>query len=315
LIDQAQQGVRIYVMYDEIGSSKLTRTYLRRLRNQGIQVSPFNSTKGIRNRFQLNFRNHRKILVVDGQTGFIGGLNIGDEYLGKNPKYGPWRDTHMQLQGPAVNALQLSFLKDWYWAVRSVPKVYWQAEAEEPRGETALVLPTGPADELEFCSLFFNSLIPLAQTRLWIATPYFVPDEPTLSALKAAALRGVDVRILLPGRPDHLLVYLSAFSYYTELQATGIKLYRYHPGFMHQKVLLVDHQVAGVGTVNLDNRSFLLNFEIMAFLTQGAFLQHVEAMLDADLNSAKPVDLTEYSQRPFWFRLAVRVARLLAPLQ
>lgn len=314
LIQKAQTGVRVYVLYDEIGSKKMTRAYLKKLKQQGVQISDFDSTKGFRNSFQLNFRNHRKILVVDGHTGFTGGLNIGKEYLGKDPRYGDWRDTHLQLQGPAVKVLQRSFLKDWYWAVRELPAVNW-AVKPGAGSETALVLSTGPADELQVCTLFFNGLFSLAKSRLWIATPYFVPDEPTLAALKMAALRGVDVRILLPDNPDHLLVYLSSFSYYNELARTGIKLYRYGTGFMHQKVYLVDDVLAGVGTVNLDNRSFLLNFEDIAFLTKGDFLYQVEAMLQADIENSTPVNFLEYNQRSLGFRLAVQVARLMAPLQ
>jgi cardiolipin synthase len=315
LIQQAQQGVRVYVMYDEIGSSLMTRAYIRQLRQAGIQVSRFNSTKGPHNRLQLNFRNHRKILVIDGQIGFTGGLNIGDEYLGKKQRYGFWRDTHLRLEGPAVKGLQLSFLKDWYWAVRTVPEVSWAIAVPAGADAMALILPTGPADEQQACTLFFHTLINLAQSRLWIATPYFVPDEPTLTALKAAALRGVDVRIILPGHPDHLIVYLCSFSYYRELQSTGIQLYRYRSGFMHQKVILVDDVIAGVGTINLDNRSFLLNFEVMAFLPYGPCVKEIATMLQADLDCAIPVNLLSYDRKPLWFRLAVQVARLFAPLQ
>jgi cardiolipin synthase len=315
LIEKAQQGVRIYFLYDQIGSWKLSRNYLRKLQKQGIRVTSFKSNKGIRNRFQINFRNHRKILIVDGRIAFVGGLNIGSEYLGKNRKYGLWRDTHMSLQGPAVKALQLSFLKDWYWGVREIPQVNWNVDSVYETEEIVFVLPTGPADRLQTCTLFFDSVINLAQTRLWIASPYFVPDEPTLTALKMAALRGVDVRIILPRYPDHLIVYLCSFSYYNEIQEAGIKLYRYKTGFMHQKVILVDDVLAGVGTVNLDNRSFMLNFEVMTFVTKGDFLASVETMLQTDWAESYLVNLSEYSQRPFWFKLAVQTARLLAPLQ
>jgi cardiolipin synthase len=221
----------------------------------------------------------------------------------------------LRLEGPAVKGLQLSFLKDWYWAVRTVPEVSWAIAVPAGADAMALILPTGPADEQQACTLFFHTLINLAQSRLWIATPYFVPDEPTLTALKAAALRGVDVRIILPGHPDHLIVYLCSFSYYRELQSTGIQLYRYRSGFMHQKVILVDDVIAGVGTINLDNRSFLLNFEVMAFLPYGPCVKEIATMLQADLDCAIPVNLLSYDRKPLWFRLAVQVARLFAPLQ
>lgn len=323
LIAKAKEDVRIYLIYDAIGSHDLNRTYIESLRQNGIAVSSFRSSKGKGNRFQLNFRNHRKILVVDGHTGFVGGLNIGDEYLGKDPHFGSWRDTHLKLQGTTVKSLQATFLKDWYWATREIPEVSWSIAKNTHHNQTAFVLATGPADRLTACTLFFVDLINLAQERLWIASPYFVPDESTLNALKLAAVRGVDVRIILPNSPDHLLVYLCSFSYYDELQKVGIKLYRYRSGFMHQKIILCDRTVAGVGTTNLDNRSFFLNFEVMTFGIKSDhqsseyspnLVDNVEKMLQEDLNASRAIDLEEYQQKPFWFRLSAEVSRLSAPI-
>ena len=314
LIAKAKQGVKVHLLYDKIGSRKLSRTYLKSLRQHGIRVSGFGSTRSKGNRFQINFRNHRKILIIDGQIAFMGGLNIGDEYLGKNPRFGFWRDTHLKIRGVAVQCLQSVFLGDWYWVTKEIPQVCWQVQRERKYNQTALILPTGPADRLDNCNLFFLSLIERSQSRLWIASPYFVPSHSILNALKLAALRGVDVRIILPNRPDHLSVYLCSFSYYTELQAVRIKLYRYRSGFMHQKVILVDRDIAGVGTVNLDNRSFFLNFEVMTFSIDKRFIQSVETMLQEDLNSSRSIDLYTYQKKPFWFKLAARVSRLLAPI-
>ncbi len=167
---------------------------------------------------------------------------------------------------------------------------------------------------MQACTLFFLSLINQAQNRLWIASPYFVPDDSILNALKLAAMRGVDVRIILPNRPDHLFVYLCSFSYYAELREVGIKLYRYCSGFMHQKVILCDRTIAGVGTVNLDNHSFFLNFEVMTFAIAPDFIESIEEMLLDDLNVSCLVDLSKYQQKTFWFKLAARVSRLLAPI-
>ncbi|MGI0486710.1 cardiolipin synthase [Pantanalinema rosaneae CENA516] len=314
LIARAQQGVRICLLYDEIGSKNISRSYIQALRQQGIQVSAFHTTKGRGNRLQINFRNHRKILVVDGETAFVGGLNIGNEYLGKDPKLSPWRDTHIQISGPSVQALQSSFLGDWYWATGELPEVFWQVQRDFGGHATALILPTGPADPFPTCQLFLINAINLAHSRLWIASPYFVPDEPVLAALKLAVMRGVDVRILLPNRPDHLFVYLCSFAYYTELQSVGIQLYRYKQGFMHQKIMLIDQAIAGVGTVNLDNRSFFLNFEVMGFITEADLIQSIETMLQADLTASIKVNLDEYCRQPFWFRLVVKTARLLSPI-
>lgn len=314
LIIKAKQGVKVYLLYDKIGSRKLSRNYLKSLRNHGIRVSGFGSTPRKGNRFQINFRNHRKILIVDGKIAFMGGLNIGDEYLGKDPHFGSWRDTHLKIRGAAVQCLQSVFLGDWYWVIKEIPQVCWQVQRSTTDNQTALILPTGPADRLDNCNLFYLSLIERSQNRLWIASPYFVPNNSLLNALKLAALRGVDVRIILPNRPDRLTVYLCSFSYYTELQAVGIKLYRYRSGFMHQKVILIDRDLAGVGTVNLDNRSFFLNFEVMAFSIDLHFIKSVETMLGSDLNVSIAIDLNTYREKPFWFKLAARVSRLLEPI-
>lgn len=313
LIERARQGVRISLLYDKIGSRQLPRTYLKSLRQQGINVAGFGSTRKKGNRFRINFRNHRKILIIDGQVGFMGGLNIGDEYLGKNARFGCWRDTHLKIEGAAVQCLQSVFLGDWYWVTREIPQVRWQVTTTTDN-QTALVLPTGPADKLDNCNLFLLALIERSQTRLWIASPYFVPNTSILNALKLAALRGVDVKIILPNYADHLTAYLCSFSYYTELRSVGIKLYRYCSGFMHQKVILVDHELAGVGTVNLDNRSLFLNFEVMTFAIEEEFIYSVETMLQQDLNSSRLVNFALYRQKSFWFKLAARVSRLLAPI-
>ncbi|MGI0493659.1 cardiolipin synthase [Alkalinema pantanalense CENA528] len=316
LIAKAQAGVRIYVLYDGIGSHGLSKQYVQSLQRSGIEVGVFKSTRGRGNRFQINFRNHRKIVVADGKVAIVGGLNIGDEYLGKHPPLSPWRDTGLWLQGPAVQCVQCVFLGDWYWATRKVPSVSWQISpvAATAAPESVLIFPTGPADRLPACLLFFVNAINQAQTRLWIASPYFVPDEATLTALKLAALRGVDVRILMPDRPDHLLVYLCAFSYYNEMQSAGVKLYRYQAGFMHQKVILIDDRLGGVGSVNLDNRSFFLNFEMTVMMTTPHSVQQIETMLGEDFERADPVKLTTYNQRSGLFKLATRIARLLAPV-
>jgi cardiolipin synthase len=315
LIERAQAGVRIYFLYDEAGSRGLPRAYIRELTAAGVQIRPFCTTKGFRNRFQINFRNHRKIVVVDGRVAFVGGLNVGDEYLGRNPKIGPWRDTHVRIEGPAVHAVQLSFFEDWYWATLEAPAFDWNPRPAAGGQQDVLVLPTGPADELETCSLFFVQAIHLARHRLWIASPYFVPDPQVMCALQIAAMRGVDVRIVQPDNPDHLLVYLSGFSFLDEAEKAGVKIYRYEPGFLHHKVILIDDDLAAVGTANLDNRSFRLNFEITILVDDHQFAESVRQMFERDFahcRLAKPEDL---AGRSFWFKVAVRVARLMAPLQ
>jgi len=318
LIETAARGVAVYALFDEIGSYSLSRRYLRELRDAGVAIHPFLSTRGRRNRFQLNFRNHRKAIVVDGRIGFVGGLNVGDEYLGRKRRYGPWRDTHLAISGPAVVGLQLPFAEDWHWATGTFLELDWESclrGDEETGGHDALLLPSGPADDVSTASLMMQQLINAAHRRLWIASPYFVPDESVQDALKLPVLRGVDVQILIPDRPDHLLVYLSAFAFVGPMIEAGVGIRRYVPGFLHEKVFLVDNTTAGVGTVNLDNRSFRLNFEITAIVYGRDFAADVAAMFERDFARSREMRLDEVRHMPLWRRVLSRLAYLLAPIQ
>ena len=315
LIARARAGVRVYFLYDEVGSHDLPKSYKEELREAGAAVSAFHTRKGAGNRFQINFRNHRKVVVVDGRVAWVGGHNVGDEYLGRDPKFGHWRDTHVRIEGPAALGAQLSFVEDWYWATEQRLELAWQPVAAADGDLPVLILPSSPADELETANLMFVHAINSAAERIWIASPYFVPDRPVITALQLAGLRGVDVRILIPDEPDHLGVYLAAFSYLDEGGRTGVGLYRYQDGFLHQKVMLIDDVFATVGTANFDNRSFRLNFEITAATADRGFAAEVERMLEADFARSRRMDPGEFDAKPWWFRFAVRLARLTAPIQ
>ena len=315
LIERAKAGVRVYLMFDSIGSFALSRRYVRHLRKAGVEVIPFRTKPfNLRGRYQINFRNHRKIVVVDGREAFVGGLNVGDEYLGQHRHLSPWRDTHMALQGPAVLGVQLSFVEDWYWASGVTPNLNWQPQAGEGNSNV-LVVPTGPADEVETCQLMFLQAINSAQQRLWIVSPYFVPDEPVIKAIKLAALRGVDVRIMVPGRSDNRLVQLSGFAHMLDTCIQGVRFYRYQRGFLHQKILLVDDNRSYIGTANLDNRSFRLNFELTVMVEDQGFAGEVEAMLKNDFDDSKLVTGEEILARGKLFVALSKMARLLSPLQ
>ncbi|GAB4392480.1 MAG: cardiolipin synthase [Kiloniellaceae bacterium] len=314
LMRRARDGLRVHLLYDEIGSYGLPRGFVRDLRAAGVVVRPFGTTQGPVNRFQLNFRNHRKILVIDGRIAFVGGLNFGDEYLGRNAAFGPWRDTHLQLSGPVVQGVQLAFLEDWFWAAHEVPELMWEPEAT-PEGQiVALALPTGPADLQESCELFFLEAIRNARERIWIASPYFVPDEQIMGALELARLRGVEVRILLPGKAEHMTVHLASFGYYPTAERLGIEIYRYQKGFLHQKVMLIDYELVSIGTANLDNRSFRLNFELSIVAWDRPFAREIEEMLREDFAESRLVAPGELDERSFWFRFAVSLSRLLTPI-
>ncbi|MEY4243236.1 MAG: cardiolipin synthase [Verrucomicrobiota bacterium] len=314
LIAKARAGVKVYFLFDEIGSHKLPRRYLKAMTVAGIQCRPFGINRFWWSRLQLNFRNHRKIVVCDGKTAFIGGLNVGDEYLGRDQRFGEWRDTHLKMQGPVVHAVQLVFLEDWFWASNEVPDLQWETEAE-PADQVAAIIPTGPADPLDSWLLVVAEAANSARDKLWITSPYFVPDDGVITALQAAAIRGVDVRILLPERPDHLLVWLSAFSYFEQAIPFGVKLFWYSRGFLHEKVMLIDERLAAVGTANLDNRSFRLNFEITGFSTDSGFVKEVRDMLVRDFEDSREALVEDFTRKSCFFRAACRAARLFAPIQ
>jgi cardiolipin synthase A/B len=314
LIERAKAGVKVYFLFDEIGSHKLPRHYLLEMKEAGIECQSFGVNRFWWSRLQLNFRNHRKIVVSDGEVAFVGGLNVGDEYIGRNQRFGEWRDTHLKMSGPVVQAVQMVFLEDWYWASNSVLNLHWDNQPEAA-DQVAAIIPTGPADFADSWQLLVAEAANSARKKLWIASPYFVPDEGVLTALQAAAIRGIEIRILIPEKADQLLVWLSAFSFYEQAIPFGVKIFRYQPGFLHQKVLLVDHRLAAVGTANLDNRSFRLNFEIMAFSPDQKLVGEVETMLKTDFSHAREAKVEDFTSKPCHFRLACRAARLLAPLQ
>jgi cardiolipin synthase len=313
LIAKAKQGCAVYVLYDEVGSNKLNRAYTKPLTDAGARVSCFNTRQGIRNFFQFNFRNHRKIVVIDGTQAFVGGHNVGDEYVGKSPKFSAWRDTHIKVEGPAVLPLQAIFLADWAWATGCAP----EADLIEPvsRGESSiLVLPSGPADPHDRCTLLFLEAITRAKKRVWIASPYFVPDESLVKALQLAALRGIDVRIMLPEKADHLLVWLASFSYVPEVTAVGVRVFRYAAGFLHQKVFVVDDDISAVGTANLDNRSLRLNFEVTAVISDSEFTREMIAMLEDDFAQCKDDSSLKFSDLSLAKQIGSKAARLFSPI-
>jgi cardiolipin synthase len=314
LIRKSRSGVAIYLLYDDVGSSRITKAYVQDLAASGVHVTGMKTTRGWGNRFQLNFRNHRKIVVVDGRVAFVGGHNVGDEYMGKHAKLTPWRDTHLAFSGPAVLSAQLTFVEDWYWATEQIPKIRWQPQPSEKSNRTIFVLPSGPADEFETCGLFFMHAINSAKERIWIATPYFVPDEGIITALQLAALRGVEVRILIPGLPDKPMIKMAAMTYVPQVTEAGVEMYEYGEGFMHQKVVLVDQGLAAVGTANFDNRSFRLNFEVTVLTIDNEFACEVEQMLKKDFAKSTRIDAADLASRPWWSKVGGKVARLFAPV-
>ncbi len=309
---KARQGIRIYFLYDGIGT-KISRKLRRELISAGIEIEDFENTKTLLGRLQINFRNHRKVLVIDGKVGFVGGLNIGDDYLGRWKSMGPWRDTHLRIEGPAALSAQLSFLKDWHWACERTPDLDWIPDKCSD-GAPVMVLHTGPADEIESCLQAHLTLILAAKKRIWIANPYFVPSEGLSNALTLAVLRGVDVRILVPSYGDNALVMAAMKTHIDRLLQMGVKFYRYLPGFLHEKVMLIDDCAGSVGSANLDSRSLFINFEIMAIAVEKNFIHDMEEMLKNDFSNSTQITSEYMRNLPFRKKLFSRAANLLAPI-
>ena len=320
LIRKADEGVAIYVLYDELGSFGLKKKWLEDFRQAGIQIIPFNTRQGRRNRFQINFRNHRKIVVVDGLSAWLGGLNIGDDYLDQHPTLSPWRDTHLRIDGPSALVAQSIFWSDWYWADKTLlTDLSWQPQlpdgfTEVEAGKDVLVLSSGPADKLETASLFFTNALNIARRRIWIATPYFIPDESTMVALRLALLKNLDVRIITPAINDNWFVRHAANVYLSELSQLGAKIYFFEKGFMHQKVILLDDAISMVGTVNFDNRSFRLNFEVTSVVADQAFARELEAMLLNDLSNSSELTGYNLDNESLWERFKAHGSALLSPV-
>jgi cardiolipin synthase len=228
--------------------------------------------------------------------------------------FGYWRDTMVAVEGPAVQEVQLAFVQDWFFVSGQVPELEWRPENAKEGDRSVQVFATGPADDLPRCSMMFTEAIHAAESRLWITSPYFVPDNEISRALQLAALRGVDVRILLPCKPDHRVVHWASFTYLDELERTGVRFFRYTKGLLHEKVVLVDDSLVLVGSVNTDNRSFYLNFELTLLVADRGFAGEVERMLRADFDNSRPADGDAFKERSVWFRLLARLSRLLSPV-
>lgn len=326
LCEQARAGKVVRLIYDEFGCLKLPDAYLDRLRGAGVETEAFNTRQGWVNRFQLNFRNHRKILIIDGERAIVGGFNIGDEYLGHLKWATSWRDTGLMVSGPGARKLQAVFASDYYWACRTdLPEAKWSvvqpnsnsADIPSPAnefGSGAVVCATGPADKRSRATMMFAAAAEVSNQRLWISSPYLVPDETCINALSMARARGVDVRILVPSHADHWLVYLAGFYYENLFESIGIPIYRYQDGFLHQKCILVDDVLALIGSTNLDNRSLHLNFELMLATNSKTVIEQVSDMLERDFRNATARDIEDHRLLPWYQRAGTVLARLFSPV-
>lgn len=320
LATRAREGIEVRVVYDAIGSSRLDDAFWAPLTAAGGKHAVFHPvmpwTRVLRRRDRVDFRNHRKLVVVDGAVGFAGGINIGREYLGLDPTFGDWRDTHLRIEGPAVLELQQVFSMDWMSAAGEDPLPSWFPEplsAADP-GALVQVVDSGPDTPLSPVEQITLHAVGSAQRRAWLTTPYFVPSPAISAALVNASLRGVDVRLLVPAHPDHLVVSLASRSYFRELLEAGARVYLYSRGFLHAKTMVVDSWMGTIGSTNMDMRSFRLNFELNAFVYDRSFTDELAGQFLLDLEHAREYTMDDHRERPQALRFAHQVARLLSPL-
>jgi cardiolipin synthase A/B len=316
LADRARAGVEVRFLYDAVGSWRLHSRVLNILRVAGGEALPYLTlVNPLRRRIQINLRNHRKILVVDGRVGFTGGLNIGDEYLGRSRFFGPWRDTFVRVEGPAVAGLQRVFVEDWDFSTdEDLSAEAYYPQVAEAGNETVQVAWSGPDQDIKTIREVYFAAIMRARHRVWLATPYFVPDAGLFDALCLAARMGRDVRVLCPFRPDKWLPHLAGRFNWGTLMRAGGHVYQYTAGFMHAKVLLIDDVWSSVGSPNFDNRSLLLNFEVTCFIESPAVQAELERAFLNDLAVSIRLEPESYAHRPFVAKMAENACRLLSPV-
>lgn len=315
LIEKSIQGIEVRIIIDDVGSWGLKQKFINELRRNGIEIYPFMEVLFPRLTSQVNFRNHRKILIVDGIIGFIGGINIADRYIDGIKKIGPWRDTHLQITGDAVACMQVIFAADWYFCINeNLAGIKYFKPFTEKQGTAVQISSSGPDSDWESISQAFFAAIANARKKVYIATPYLMPPSNILSALKVAALSNIDVRIIIPRRSDALIPRWSSFSYVSELLEAGIRVYFYEAGFIHSKYMIVDDTFVTVGTTNLDFRSLETNFEVNAFIYDPDFTARMEAVFSADLQNSSEISLDYWEQRPWHKKFRESVAHIVSPL-
>ncbi len=313
LAEKARQGVEVKVLYDGMGNARNKPFFKRIVRDAGGEVRVFLPPRGIR----INYRNHRKIAVIDGKIGYVGGLNIGDEYIGLKKRFGFWRDSHIRITGDAVKDLELRFMMDWNFTKgdkMSLDERYFPPAAAQEQNVNMQIISSGPDTQWNSILNSYFKMVTEANRNVYIATPYFVPDDSLLEALRTAALSGIDVRIIIPGKPDHPFVHSSSLSYMGELMDAGVRCYEYTKGFIHAKVMTIDGIITSVGTANMDIRSFSLNFEINAFLYDRDITSEFDRQFEIDFSDCREIDNEKYKNRSGIEKIKEAFARLISPL-
>ncbi|WP_301108510.1 cardiolipin synthase [Sporosarcina sp.] len=317
LCRKAKAGVKVRMLYDDIGSRGLRIKHLQKLTESGGEVAAFFPAILPLINPRLNYRNHRKLVIIDGRIGYIGGFNVGDEYLGLSKKFGYWRDTHLRMEGSAVHPMQTRFILDWNQAAEKTNIQYDERffPAIPRKGTVGVqIVSSGPDSEWEDIKDGYLKMIFLAKEYIYIQTPYFIPDVSVLDALRIACLSGVDVRIMIPNKPDHMFVYWATYSNIGLLLKAGATVYIYENGFIHSKQIVVDDKVSTVGTANFDVRSFRLNFEVNAFIYDREKSHELAEIFEKDIQICTELTYEDYLNRERFIKIKESVSRLLSPI-
>lgn len=314
---KAAQGVEVRFLVDSMGSFTITRKSVKRLIENGGKFEMFFPGILPHINTRINYRNHRKIVIIDGEYGYTGGFNVGKEYINQDKKIGFWRDTHIRIRGEAVKSLTDRFLLDWCYAsgedIEDFSTFYSEKTCEG--GDVGVqIVTSGPDHTEEYIKHGYLKMINNAKKTIYLETPYFVPDEAMLEALKLSALSGVDVRIIIPGNPDHIFMKWAASSYIGELLDIGVKVYSYKNGFIHAKSIVVDGQVSSIGTANMDIRSFKLNFEVNAFIFDNRIAKNLEEQFYRDIEFSRIITKEGHHNRSRRMRIKESLIRLFAPI-
>ena len=314
LIDKAREGVKIRLLYDDVGCWKVNRLFYDEMLCEGIEVQSFLKVRFPRFTSKVNYRNHRKIAIIDGKVGFIGGMNIAERYL-KGFSWGIWRDTHLRIKGKAVYGLQTSFLTDWYFVDRMLlTSSEYFPKIEEEGDVVAQIVTSDPVGGWHDIMQGLVKALCSAKRYFYIETPYLLPTDEVIIALQTAALAGVDVRIMLPKRADAFIIHKGSLSYLDELMRAGVKVYLYRKGFLHSKVWVSDDEWASVGSTNMDFRSFEHNFEVNAFLYDREMALRLKEIFFADQKNSLSLSRKIWSKRSWKSKITESIVRLLAPL-
>ncbi|MFC1708301.1 cardiolipin synthase [Planctomycetota bacterium] len=316
VVERAHAGVEVRLLLDAVGAYQVTSATIERVRAAGGRVAFFHPVNPLKRRFNLNFRNHRKLAVIDGRIAYTGGINVGNEYLGRDGDLGPWRDMAVRVDGPAVRWLQRTFAEDWFFVTGELlsRERDFPARPESAGRAQVQVVQSGPDEDLGNLHRIFFSAITMARRSVWITTPYFIPDDSVQLALETAVLGGVDVRIVVPGRSDSFLVDAAARWYLASLIMAGARVFRYERGYVHAKTMVVDGIFSSVGSANMDIRSFRLNFEAGVLIYDTDFARELIARFEEDIAHSREVTRAELRQRGTIARTLEALARLASPL-